>query len=214
VESIKPIVNSKNIHIGDSILKDGFLERVVFSDTTLLLDSIVYTRFNNNERTLKAVNSFRNGKKTLENIEYYENGNLKAYRFIDSESPNCFYERLYDEAGKRIATNGKAFFQGNVNEIDADSLSVKVGTTISIKIFYPNPPDSKTFLYVHFDEEGKKDVFHPAPSIPFLKTVKVDNNDYDPKVQWRSIDVGLEIKDTLNNQIDSVRQSLIYKVIK
>jgi len=199
------------LRIGDSIFENNLLAKIVFIDSSLIIDSIVYTRFPNSSKSIKAVNAYIKGKKAFENIEYNENGKIKSYQFLDPECENCFYKKDYDHLGNFISANGNYLFQCNVDEIALESLSIKKGTTITLRLFYANPPDCKTFTYVRFAGNQKTDVFHQNKQIRFLKTVAVDN-DYDEKKNWRQIDIGIEIKDDKTNKLDTTSKSLFYKV--
>jgi hypothetical protein len=208
----KPILNDKKLHVGDSILENGLLTKIIFSDSSLLVDSIVYTRFSNSSKSIKAINTYIKGKKAFENIEYNDNGEIKSYQFLDNDCENCFYKRDYDSSGNLISTNGKYLFQCNADKIDLATLSIKKGTTINLNLFYANPPDCKTLTYVRFTGNKKKDIFYQNEQISFLKTVAVDNNDYDENKHWRQIEIGIEIKDNKTNKVDTSSQSLFYKV--
>jgi hypothetical protein len=210
----RPIFNSKNLHIGDSIITNKLLSKIIFIDSSLIIDSIIYTRFANSSKSIKAINTYVKGKKAFENIEYNENGKIKSYEFLATDCENCFYKRDYDNLGNLISTNGKYLFQCNFDNIDTKTLSVKKGTTIKLKLFYANPPDCKIFTYARFAGNQKTDVFYQNKQIKFLKTVAIDNDDYDEKKNWRQIEIGVEIKNDKTNKIDTLSESLFYKVTK
>ena len=207
----KPILNDKKVHIGDSIIENHLLSKIVFMDTSLIIDSIVYTRFPNSSNTIKFVNTYIKGKKAFENIEYNENGKMRSYQFLDPDCENCFYQRDYDKLGNFISTSGNYLFQCDVDKIDLETLSIKQGTTIALRLFYANPPDCNAFTYVRFLGNQKTDVFHQNKQIRFLKTVAVDN-DYDEKKNWRQIEIGIEIKDNKTSKVDTASKSLFYEV--
>ncbi len=209
----RPIFSDKKLHIGDSIVVNRLLTKIVFRDTSLIIDSIVYLRFQNSSKSIKAINSYVKGKKAFENIEYNENGKLKSYKFLDPGCENCFYKRDYDNSGNLISSSGNYLFQCTVDKINLEDLSIKNGTTIILRLFYANPPDCKTFTYVRSEGNQKTDVFYQHKQIGFLKTVSVDN-DYDEKKNWRQIDIGIEVKDEKSNKIDTASKSLFYKVTK
>lgn len=209
----RPIFNDKKSHIGDSIIINSLLTKIVFSDTSLIIDSIVYTRFPNSTKSIKTINTYIKGKKAFENIEYNENGKLNSYQFLDPDCENCSYKRDYDNFGNLISSYGNYLFQCNVDKINLEDLSIKKGTTITLKLFYANPPDCKTFTYVRFAGNQKTDVFHQHKQIRFLKTVAVDN-DYDEKKNWRQIDIGVEVKDDKSKKNDTTSKSLFYNVTK
>ena len=86
----RPVFNIQNLKVGDSIFTNKLLNKIIFSDSSLIVDSIVYLRYGNSLKTIKSSNSFIKGKKAFENIEYYENGKIKSYQFLDDECENCF----------------------------------------------------------------------------------------------------------------------------
>ncbi len=209
----RPIFSDKKLHIGDSIVMNSLLTKIVFRDTSLIIDSIIYTRFPNSSKGIKTINTYVKGKKAFENIEYNEKGKIISYQFLDPDCENCFYKRTYDNLGNLISSSGNYLFQCNVDKINLEDLSIKEGTTITLRLFYANPPDCKTFTYVRFEGDHKKDVFYQDKRIGFLKTVAVDN-EYDAKKDWRQIDIGIEVKDEKSNKIDTTSKSLFYKVTK
>lgn len=209
----KPILNSNNLHIGDSIFENNLLSKIVFTDSSLTLDSIVYTRWTSNSKNIKTIKSFVYGKQAYENIDYYENGNIKTYQFLDFSCKNCFYKRDYDSLGNLISVNGNHIFECNIDKINLKTLTIKKGMTINIQLFYANPPDCKTFTYVKFADNEKKDVFHQSKLVSFLKTVAVDNNSYNTNKEWSEIEIGVEVKDNKTNKIDTSSKSLLYKVV-
>src|SRR6266571_7705942 len=103
----RPILNSKNIHIGDSIFISGVLKKVIFTDSSYVIDSIVYERYDNNN--LKSKSTYKSSKPIFENIEYHQNGKMKKYVFIDDDNANYFYERNYDTLGNLLNKQGELF---------------------------------------------------------------------------------------------------------
>ena len=206
---IRSFLNKNGDVIGDSILLNSVLQKVVFKDTSFIIDSIVYERFKN--KHLKSVYTYLNGERVFENKDYYDNGKIKKYSFLDDKNPNYFYTRNYDSTGLLVNEVGELFFQGFLTEINPETLEVKKGTDMDIKIFYPNPPDCKAFLYVSLDDNIKGDVFYQNQYIDFLKTVSVSiDKELGDKV-WTEIDIWLELqgeRDTL-----FYNKPIFYKVI-
>src|SRR3954451_6416440 len=84
----RPIYSDKKSHIGDTIIVNRLLTKIIFRDTSLIVDSIVYTRFSNSTKNIKSINTYVEGKKAFENIEYNENGSLDSYEFLDPDCEN------------------------------------------------------------------------------------------------------------------------------
>lgn len=206
---IRSFSNKNGDVIGDSVFLNDVLQKVVFKDTSLMIDSVVYEWFEN--KSLKSVYTYIEGKKVFENKDYYENGTIKKYSFLDDKCPNCFYTRNYDSKGLLINELGELFFQGYLTEINPETLEIKNGTDMDVKIFFPSPPDYKAFLYVDLDNNIKGDVFFQDKYVGFLKTVSVDiDKELGDKV-WSEIDVCLELqgeRDTL-----FYRKPIFYKVV-
>ncbi len=177
----------------------------------MLIDSIVYERYENASKTVKAINTYIKGKKVFENIVYNENETIRTYQFFDTDCSDCLYRRDYDSIGNLISTNGKYLFQCNTDKIDTQTLSIKKGTTLKLKLFYANPPDCMTFTNVKFSNNKKADVFYQNKHIRFLKTVTVENDNIGSK-KWKHIEIEVVIKDTKNNKTDTSSGSLFYQV--
>lgn len=202
--------DSKGVHIGDSIYWGKYLHKIVFKDTSLIIDSIVFTRYNNPERTIKFKNTYLKGKPVFENIDYYENGTVKRYMFIDEDKPAYYYYRSYTPSGELLVQRGEVFFQGYLTEINPETLEIKKGTTMRISVFHPNPPDCKASVFVKLDGGKRADVFYNSDYISFLKSVAVDNNKHEKL--WTKIDLWLELvcgHDTLR-----YNKPVLYKVVK
>jgi hypothetical protein len=207
---VKKFSDASGKVVGDSVFFNDVLQKIVFNDTTLIVDSIVYKRFNN--QSIQSINTYVNGKKTFENIEYYENGTIKTYSFLDDNADSFFYRRNYNEQGELIDKKGTPFFQGYLTEIDVNTLEIKAGRDMNIKIFYPNPPNYKAFLYVKVDDTTKGDVFYQNEYIRFLKTVSVSIKKKPQEKIWTLIDVWLELQgggDTLY-----YNKPIYYKVVE
>lgn len=156
-------------HVGDSIYINDCVRKIILVDSTYFIDSIVFERIDGDGKKIKSVRTFRAGREVFENIDYYENGKVKKYRFVDEDEPLYFYERVYDTEGRVISAKGRPFFQGFINN-NTNSDTVKVGTDISYKIYFPNPPDCKSELYVEQDDGKLYSVFKQNPFIGFLRT--------------------------------------------
>ncbi len=189
---IKPFLNENGKYIGDSLFINGVFGKIIFNDTSLIVDSIVYKRFDN--KNIKSINTYVNGKKTFENIEYYKSGKIKSYLFVDDNTESYFYKRNYNSKGEFISEEGTLFFQGYLTEINIKTLEIKTGKDMSIKIFFPNPPDCNSFLYVKINDNSKNDVFYQNHYINFLKTVSVNIKKKSQRKIWTLIDVWLELQ--------------------
>ena len=209
----RPIHDKDGLHIGDSLFKNEDLEKIIFTDYNLKIDSIVFKRFPSPSRRIKSVNTYIKEKKGFENILYYESGQIKSYQFLDPDCDNCFFIRDYDEFGNLISSRGDFLFQCYIDGIDSKTSSVRSGTTLRLNLFYAKPPNCSVFTFSKFPKEGKVDFFHQNKFISFAKYVSVDV-EYKGKESWRRIEIGVEIKDSTTNKLDSSIQSLIYQVLK
>lgn len=206
-----PILDKKHNHIGDSVFCNGILSKVVFVDSMYIIDSIVYERYDNQARNLKSIRTYSNGVWVFENIEYFENGRIKEYVFKDEENEDYFYLRKYNEDGVLIETEGELFFQGYLDGLDFNTLEVKFGKDIDIKVFYPNPPDCDVFLYVKGDNNEKWNVFHGSKYIDFLQSVSVKNDTVSNK--WNKIDICIDLKN--KSDYDTYcGETIYYKVVR
>jgi len=204
------IFNSDGKHIGDSIFVDGNLTKIDFLDSSLILDSIIFTWWEN--KNIKSKYAFKEGKKVFENVDFYENGKMKTYSFVDEQNPNFYYERNYNLDGSFLKERGKLFFQGYIEGLDFGKLEVKQNTDVRISIFYPNPPDCKTFLYVMLENGEKGDVFHENEIINFLKKVSVGNTKMPPRNKiWTEIDIWLEMY--YNGDTSEYHKPFFYKIV-
>jgi len=205
----KQFFDSKNKYIGDSIFINNIIKTIVFKDSSYVIDSIVYNRYNNSVNNLKSIQTFKNGKNIFENIDYFENGNIKRYSFIDEDNSNYYYQRNYDSNGNFLNTYGYVFFKGYVTNINLDNLEVKKGTTIDYKIFYPNPPDCKAKIYVRVNDSTLFDVFHKSKYLNFLQTVVKDNNE----LGTYQTNILLELKQNNNDSVIRYDKTLFFKVV-
>ena len=210
----KPILDKNRIKIGDSIFNNKNLVKIIFTDTTLIVDSIVYKRFNISTNKIKSISTFIKGKRVFENIEYHENGKIKEYRFIDEDSDTYFYSRIYDTSGHFLDKQGKLFFQIYLHDTsNLEGLAIKEGSNLFINVFYPNPPDLKSFLFVRFSDNKKIDVFSENKIMNCLKSVYTENTLKDKSVNWREINIGLELSEVDGNIIDTFGKKVFYKVV-
>jgi len=209
--NVHPIISETGKHIGDSILVYDKLSKIVFSDSSYYIDSIVFYRNVKGSHELKSMRTFMNGKNVFENIFYYPDGEIKTYLFIDDSNENYFFKREYDESGRITNEEGKLFFQGYIDKINPKTLEVKDDNKrMEIKIFYPNPPFDIPFLYVGMDNQ-KADVFKQNKNIPFLKQVWVDTK--KGQKLWSEINVCLELNGK-NNDTLFYSRPIYYKVVK
>lgn len=189
----RPIISEAGLRLGDSIFVNHQLVKVIFSDSTLYIDSMVYERDKSYENKLKSIHTYMNGKKVFENISYYKNGNPKEYLFIDDNSESYFYKVMYDTDGNVINQEGVLFFQGYVDKINPKTLEVKDdGKRMEIKVFYPKPPRCITSLSVRMEDNQFYKVFQPNKYIPFLQQVWVDTKAGGK--EWSEIDIWLELQ--------------------
>jgi hypothetical protein len=206
----KPIFDSDQKHIGDSIFSDNLIEKIIFTDSTYEIDSVVFSRYNNAARTIKAINTFMGGKVVFENNEYFENGNIKKYKFIDEDNSHCFYERLYNVNGKLMKSRGYLFFQGYIVDTVHPGIKIKKGTTIAYRIYYPNPPDCYSKVYITDETGVKYDVFKKSNFINFLQTVKQDNDE----VGFYKATILLEMIDKSADTTMRFKQDAILEVVQ
>jgi hypothetical protein len=195
---VKTFSDASGKPIGDSVFLNGILQKIIFNDSAFYIDSIVFKRYD--RENVRSINTYMNGRQVFQNIDYYESGEIKTYSFLDEQKSDYYYKRNYNINGDVISEQGTLFFQGYLSEIDAKTLVVKKGKDMNIKIFFPNPPDCKAFLYVNLDDNKKADVFSQNQYITFLKSVSVSNNNKIEGKIWTLIDVWLELqkdKDTL-----------------
>jgi antitoxin component YwqK of YwqJK toxin-antitoxin module len=173
--STKPFYDLHKKCLGDSIFLNGVIKKIVFIDTSYEIDSIVFNWKDNTCKTLKSVQTFKRGKNVFENIEYYENGNIKKYSFIDEDNPNYYYKRFYNYDGVLENVNGYLFFQGFIIDTASKDQYMKKGSTINYRIYYPNPPDCISKVYIKNDDGTIYDVFMKSTFLNFLQTVYQDN---------------------------------------
>lgn len=202
----KPILNSENKKIGDSIFSNGLIKKINFYDTSYIIDSIVFERYKN--KNIKSFGTFKNGTKVFENIEYYSNGKISKYFFIDEDRSDYYYERDYDTLENLKNTKGEIFFQGYVDDIDVNTLEVKKGNTLKLQIFYPNVPDCKVKLYIKYDDGRIYNVFTKSKYIDFLQYTSWDNNE----IGIYKLNVWMDIEEKDSSLLKQYNNTLIYKV--
>lgn len=209
VVTIRPFLDKRQVHIGDSVFLDNSLSKIIITDSTYEIDSIIFSRYTDVNKTLKSINTYAKGVPIFENIYFHENGVIKEYRFLDDDNNRVFYSRLYSNEGKLISTNGTPFFQGFVTGINTDNLEVKSGTIVNYRIYYPNPPDCSVDILIKYDNGNTYSVFKKSPFINFLQTTGANTDD----TGTFKTNVFLLLKEKNG---DSVRynRELFYKVVK
>lgn len=177
VYSSKPFFDSYGKKVGDTVFYDNLIKKIVFTDSSYQIDSVVFSRYDSPDKTVKSVNTFMNGKHVFENVDYYQNGKIAKYKFLDKEKSNIFYERLYSSSGRLLQTWGNVFFQGYlVDTMAINEEKLKKGTSTAFRVFYPNPPDCIASVYVMDEDTGEKyDVFQKSSFLNFLQTTWQDN---------------------------------------
>jgi hypothetical protein len=170
--SSKPFFDPYGNKVGDSLFSDNLIQKIVFTDSTYVIDSVVFSRYDNPAKTVKSVNTFMNGKLVFENIYYYQNGKIAMYKFIDEEKSNYFYERRYSSEGAFLQSSGYVFFQGYIVDTSAiQEEKIRKGESIAYRIFYPNPPDCIAKVFVFDEDTGEKiDVYRKSSFLNFLQT--------------------------------------------
>jgi hypothetical protein len=206
----KPFFDPYGKKVGDSVYCDNLIEKIVFTDSTYEIDSVVFSRYDNSARTIKAINTYMNGKLVFENKYFYRNGNIAVYKFIDEEKSNYFYERWYHSNGLFDQSRGYVFYQGYIiDTTPASGIKVKQGTSIAYRIYHPNPPDCVTNLYL-VDGGGKKwSVFQKSKFLDFLQTVWQDND----KLGFFETTFLLELKDQHADTTITFSQNIIMEVV-
>lgn len=205
----KPFFDAKGKHIGDSVFIDNVVNKIVFIDSSYILDSIVFSRYNNPSNSLKSIESYNDGKRIFENIDYYENGNIKKYSFIDEDNSNYFYERLYHSSGALLKVNGYLFFQGYIIDTASKNSDIKKGSTINYRIYYPNPPDCNVKVYIKNDDGTVYNVFSKSKFLNFLQTAYQDNNE----LGTYKANIFIELKENSIDTIVRYNHEFIYKVV-
>lgn len=184
-----PIVADNGTYIGDSILLNKKMVKLIFFDSTIWIDSIVFCY--DNEGDLQSKKTFRKGREILENIYYHKNGSIKTYLFISSANENYFYRRDYNSNGVCIHSKGELFLENHYSKINPETREViDDGDRMHIQVFYPKPPDCESFVFVSFSDSSKVDVFKQNEYIPFLKETWLDI--VKGNKEWDTIDYGIE----------------------
>lgn len=205
----KPFYDLAKKHIGDSVFINGVVRKILFIDTTYEIDSIIFNRYSNANHNLRSIQTFKGGKYVFENIEYHENGNIKKYSFFDEDNPNYYYERLYYDNGVLVKITGHLFFQGFIVDTASKNLDIKKGSTIDYRIYYPNPPDCISRIYIKNDDGSIYDVFKKSSFLNFLQTTYQDNN----TVGTYKVNIMLEQKDKSMDTTIMYNSSVIFNVI-
>lgn len=204
-----PFYDLHKTYIGDSIFLNDVIKTIVFVDTSYEIDSIVFNWYSTKMHRLQNLQTFKNGKNIFENIEYYENGNVKKYSFLDEENSSYYYERLYHSDGSLLKINGHLFFQGFIIDTVSKSLDIKRGSTINYRIYYPDPPDCISRIYVKNDDGSVYDVFKKSSFLNFLQTTYQDNN----TLGTYKVNIEFEQKDKSMDTTILYNRAVIYKVI-
>ena len=207
--SKKPFYDLQKKYLGDSIFLNGAIKKIAFIDTSYEIDSIVFNWYTNQSNTLKSVLTYKNGKNIFENIEYHENGNIKKYSFNDEDNPNYYYERFYNHDGVLEKIKGYLFFQGFIIDTTSKDQNIKKGSTINYRIYYPNPPDCISSLYIKNNDGTIYNVFKKSTFINFLQTVYQDNN----TVGTYKTNIVLEQKNKNIDTVISYNNEFIFKVV-
>ena len=204
----KPFYNSHKQYVGDSIFINDYINKIVFIDSSYDIDSVVFNWYVNTHK-IKSMQTFRGGKNVYENKEYYENGNIKKYLFIDEDSSNYYYERLYNLNGHLEKVIGYLFFQGYIIDTTSKNIDIKKGATIQYLIYYPNPPDCATRIFIKSDDGTIYDVFSKSNFLDFLQTVYQDI----PRAGTYKVNVALEQKDLSRDTIINYSKAAIFNVV-
>lgn len=205
----KPIIDYEKKHIGDSIFYNDKIKKIVFYDSTYIIDSLVYSYGDPYMTVLASLNTYKAGKKIFENVEYYGNGNVRNYKFICEGNPNHYYERRYSLKGDLRKVNGYFFFQGYLETIPKQDSDIKRGTLLKYKIFYPNPPDCTSRMFIKNDDSTEYDVFSKVGFINFLQIASSDNNE----VGIFKINVALVSKENKTKKTETCERSFFIKVV-
>lgn len=206
---VKPFFDLHNKYVGDSIFVNGAISKIIFKDTTYEIDSIVFYRYSDLPAVIKSIKTFKKGKNIFENIEFYKTGRIKKYSFIDEDDSNYYYERLYHESGVLVKINGKIFFQGFIIDTTSKGSVMKIGSQIEYRIFYPNPPDCKTRIYIKNDDGTCYDVFRKSEFLDYLQTVFSTNSELGNF----KVTVALDQDDKSMDTTITYQKSLIFKVV-
>ena len=209
----KPIYDYDNRIIGDSIFQRGRIVRLEFSEVAWHIDSIVINRYNNWDKSIKSVYSYFQGKKVFENIDYFENGKIEKYEFLDANCDDNIYSRHYNKDGSFLHQDGcipiNLYTDTNANE----NLEVRNNSLVRLYVYYPNPPDCKTFVYHEGKGKALYEVFGQDKNIRFMKTVKVDMIKKGDHI-YKALNIGLIFTDTARKLIDTLgSKTFIFKII-
>ncbi|HXS36371.1 MAG TPA: hypothetical protein VN721_06695 [Flavipsychrobacter sp.] len=209
---VSAFYNKKGEHVGDSIFIGQELQKITFVDTIYNIDSITFRRYSNST-SIQAIYTYYKGKQVFENTEYYKNGRIKDYLFINDVNSNNFYERTYSESGKLISVNGEIFFKGFLSELNTKTLELKPNATMEIIIYYPNPPDCVTSLYILQDSNKRGYVFGKDKYVSFVQRVFFDNKPkpIDKIKPWKKIDIWLEVHDKASDSSIYYNKPLFFK---
>jgi hypothetical protein len=207
----KSFFDTKGNYLGDSIFVNNRIMKIVFTDSSFEIDSIVFRRYNNTKHSLQSKNTFKKNKTIFENINYYENGNIAQYLFINDDNENDYYERLYSDDGIIRYTKGYPFFKGFIiDTVSPKGMDIKRGVTICYRIYYANPPDCETKIYIKYDDGAIYDVFKKSKVVDFLQTVYQDNDE----IGIYKVNVFLELKEKNTDTTLKYNKDVIFRVIE
>lgn len=206
-KAIKSTYN--NQVIGDSVVVDGKLRKIVFNgygDGDV--DSIVFVW---REDKMVQQNSYYNGRQTYESIKYDEkSGKIRKYIFQNPQCDTCLFVRNYDNQGEPLSDSGNIFFIVRVDKINPSTLEVKDdGTRMHMWIYYPNPPKGDQRLYA-LSHDDKVDVFKQNEAIPYLMEAWLDTKRGSKEFSIASI--GMDFKAVKGETLE-VKENIYYKVV-
>lgn len=202
----RPLYDSWNRYIGDSVLEKNKLKKIMIQDQNYFFDSIVYDRYDNGK--LKSSRTYSKGNLVFENVEYFENGEIKSYKFLDSRSGST-YQREYNSSGVNTSVIGEPFFCVVLENVLPHGTAF-IGDTTYYRVFYPNPPDTDTKFYIKQKNGELYDVFRTSPAINFLQTTSHSNL---KEGQYKA-EILMKFKDTQKESEYECSHTITYKIIK
>ncbi len=207
-----PFFDSKKTHIGDTVFLDGRIDKIIFKDTSYKIDSIVYRWYKNSPSKLYSIVSMRNNNHVFENIYYHENGNIKEYHFHGDENSSLFYDRYYDNYGNLQTIEGDVFFIAYfIDTLNNNPYKVKFGTTTEYRLYYPNPPDCISNIFLKSIDGKQYNVFNKSSFLNYLLTSYQDNK---IKEGIFRADIELQLKEKKLDSTAKYCMSYIFEVFK
>jgi hypothetical protein len=192
--------------LGDSIMQGGILNKLVFTDLSCDIDSIVYTYYDNGK--LASYKTYKKGKPVFQNLEYYENGNIKKFSFIDEDRESYYYERQYFESGLLKSISGKPFYQCYLHDTIDNNPNFVKGSEITYRIFAPTPPDCESKVYIYDSLTSEKLQLRRNKSIGYLFEVIQDADD----TGYFKVDINLELKDKSMDTVYTYKNNIIFNI--